>query len=68
MSTLPEIEAAVDALPPEKQQELLVYLAARLRANSASNPDPRRFTAEEINEWIASDEAEMQRFRSSQPK
>jgi hypothetical protein len=32
MSTLLEIEAATEALPPEQQAELLRFLAARLRA------------------------------------
>jgi hypothetical protein len=31
MSTLPEIEAAAEALPPEQKEELLQFLAARLR-------------------------------------
>ena len=30
MSTLAEIEAAVDALPPEEKQELLRFLASRV--------------------------------------
>jgi hypothetical protein len=30
MSTLPEIEAAADALPLEQKQELFMFLAARL--------------------------------------
>jgi hypothetical protein len=30
MSTLTEIEAAVDQLPPEKVRELVAYLTARL--------------------------------------
>jgi uncharacterized membrane protein len=32
MSTLLEIEAATEALPPEQKTELLRFLAARLRA------------------------------------
>lgn len=38
MSTLAEIEAAVDALPPPQQEELFRYLAERLRRQ----PDPKR--------------------------
>lgn len=30
MNSLPEIEAAADALPPDKQRELLEYLSAKL--------------------------------------
>ncbi len=32
MSTLVEIEAAAEALPPEQKEELFHFLAARLRA------------------------------------
>jgi hypothetical protein len=35
MSTLAEIEAAAAALPPEQKQELMLFLAARLRTESA---------------------------------
>jgi hypothetical protein len=38
MSTLAEIEAAVDQLPPEEKQELLLFLAARLREERGSLP------------------------------
>ena len=36
MTTLAEIEAAVDSLPPDKKEELLRFLAARLRDQSAA--------------------------------
>jgi hypothetical protein len=64
MSTLSEIEAAVDALPAADKQELLVFLAARLREQSSQLPPPRKFSREQIGSWIAEDEAEMQRFRN----
>lgn len=63
MSTLSEIEAAADALTPEQKQELLLFLSARLRAQSARLPEPRKFSREQIAGWIARDEADMQRFR-----
>ena len=63
MSNLAEIEAAADALPPEQKQELMLFLAARLRAQGARMPDPRKFTREQTAAWIAEDEANMQRFR-----
>ena len=63
MSNLGEIEAAADALPPEQKQELMLFLAARLRAQGARMPDPRKFTREQTAAWIAEDEADMQRFR-----
>jgi hypothetical protein len=63
MSNLAEIEAAADALPPEQKQELLLFLAARLRAQGARMPEPRKFSREQVTAWIAQDEADMQRFR-----
>jgi hypothetical protein len=63
MSTLAEIEAAADALPPEQKQELMLFLAARLRAQGAWMPEPRKFSREQTAAWIAEDEADMQRFR-----
>ena len=64
MSTLAEIEAAADALPPEEKQELILFLATRLRGSGVKLPRPRKFSREQIAAWIAEDEAEMQRFRA----
>ena len=61
MNTLPEIEAAADALPPEQQQELLLFLAARLRAKAGQLPPLRKFPREQVDAWIAEDEADMKR-------
>jgi hypothetical protein len=63
MSTLAEIETAADALTLEQKQELLLFLAARLRAQSAKLPEPRKFSREQVSGWIAQDEADMQKFR-----
>ena len=65
MSTLAEIEAAADALPPREKQELFLFLAGRLRA-AGDLPEPRQFTAEQVREWIDEDEAEMKRFRGKE--
>jgi hypothetical protein len=62
MSNLTEIEAAADGLPAEQKQELLLFLAARLRAKNLPMPVPRKFTAEQIRSWIAEDEADMREF------
>ena len=62
MSTLPEIEAAADALPEEQKQELFLFLAARLRG-AGKLPPPRSFTREQIEAWIADDEEQMRRLR-----
>ena len=66
MSTLAEIEQAAEALAPEQKQELILFLAARLRAHGAQMPAARKFTREEMAGWIAEDEADMERFRRTQ--
>ena len=63
MSTLAEIEAAADQLLPEEKQELLLFLATRLRAERGALPEPRKFAKEEMEAWIAEDEADMRRLR-----
>lgn len=63
MNTLAEIEKAADALPPEQKQELLLFLAARLRAGGARPPEPRKFSREQIASWIAEDEADLERLK-----
>ena len=68
MSTLAEIEAAADALPAGDKQELLLFIAARLRAQAGQLPPPRSFSSEQLEAWIAEDEVEMQRFRDSKAK
>jgi hypothetical protein len=63
VSTLAEIEAAADRLPAAEKQELLLFLATRLRAERGVLPEPRKFTKEEMDGWIAEDEADMRRLR-----
>lgn len=63
MSTLTEIETAADKLSPEHKQELLLFLAARLRAPGARPPEPRKFSKEQMAAWIAEDEEDMRRLR-----
>jgi hypothetical protein len=63
MSTLAENEEAAAALSPQQKQELILFLAARLRADGVQMPEPRKFTREEMAGWIAEDEAEMAAFR-----
>jgi hypothetical protein len=62
MSTLSEIEVAAERLVPEQKQELMLFLAARLRVQGAKLPEPIKFSPAEISGWIAEDEADMQRF------
>ncbi len=61
MSRLTDIQAAADALPPADKQELLLFLAARLRAQGGQLPAPRKFTPEQMKAWIAEDESESKR-------
>jgi hypothetical protein len=68
MSTLSEIEAVVDALPVADKQELLLFLAARLREQGKHLPPPRRFSREQMSSWITDDETDMQRFRGANPE
>lgn len=62
MSTLAEIEAAADQLLPQQQQELLLFLAARLHGVTGPLPALRDFSFDQIQQWIAEDEAGQQRF------
>ena len=64
MSTLAEIEEAAAKLSPEEKQELILFLAARLRADGGEMPAPRKYSQEEMASWIARDEADMEEFRS----
>ena len=64
MSTLAEIEAAADSLPSEQKEELLRFLAMRLRKERAL-PRPRLYSDEELAAMLAEDEAAGERFRQS---
>jgi hypothetical protein len=68
MSKLTEIETAVDALPAGEKQELLLFLAARLRAEAGSPPTPRTFTREQLDTWIAEDELHLKQSRDAEKK
>ena len=62
MSSLAEIETAADSLPSEQKEELLRFLAMRLRKERAL-PKPRIYSEEELAAMIAEDEADGERFR-----
>jgi hypothetical protein len=63
VSTLMEIEQATVKLPAEEQKRLLRFLLRILPVNEAELPEPRIFSDEEIQGWLAEDEASMRRFR-----
>jgi hypothetical protein len=65
MSTLAEIEAAADSLPAEQKEELLRFLAMRLR-KERSLPKPRIYSEEELATMLEEDEADGERFRRGQ--
>ena len=62
MSTLIEIEAAADSLSSEEKEELLRFLAMRLRKDR-DMPKPRIYSDEELATMLAEDEADGERFR-----
>lgn len=63
MSTLAEIEKAAEALSQEEKERLILFLAARLRSEGVRTPPPRTLTREQIDEWIAEDEAELRTLK-----
>ena len=65
MSSLVEIENAVESLSCVEKQELLLFVAAQLKVNDKPLPPPRRFTREQVAAWVAEDEADWKR---TQPK
>ena len=62
MSSLAEIEAAAEALSPEEKQELLRFLATRVRGQRL-RAKPRIFSDEEITAMLEEDEHDGQRLR-----
>jgi hypothetical protein len=64
MSSLAEIEAAAESLSPEEKQELLRFLATRLRGQRPP-AKPRIYSDEEIDAMLREDEADGQRLREA---
>ena len=64
MSSLAEIEVAADSLSPEEKEELLRFLAVRLR-KERPQPAPRIYSDEELAAMLAEDEADGKRRRQS---
>jgi hypothetical protein len=63
VTTLAEIKTAADALPASEQQQLMLFLAARLKAQGAPLPENPPLPREMKADWMAEDEAAMRRFR-----
>ena len=64
MMTLAEIEQAVGELPPAKQTELLYFLVQRLDDANLPLPQPRAFSATQLEQWMDQDEEDMRRFQT----
>ncbi len=64
MKTLTEIERAAERLPGAEQTELLYFLAQRLDEANLPLPEPREFSAEQLQQWMDTDEADMRRFKA----
>jgi hypothetical protein len=62
MTTLAEIETAAAALSDTEKQQLMLFLAARLRAQGAPLPEMLLLSRERITDWMAEDEAAMRRI------
>jgi len=61
MSTVQEIEAAADLLPVEQKEELLRFLAVRLRKERQQS-QPRIYSSQEVATMLAEDEADGERL------
>ena len=60
MSSLAEIEKAAAALSPQQKQELMLFLGARLL-------EPRQFSREQVQSWVAQDETDKRFLREVGP-
>jgi hypothetical protein len=56
VTNLPEIEKAAEALSVEEKQRLIRFLAVRVRAEGVQMPEARKFSREQVQEWIEEDE------------
>ena len=65
VSTVQEIEEAADLLPVEQKEELLRFLAVRLRKERKQS-QPRIYSNQEVATMLAEDEADGERFRKGQ--
>ena len=64
MKTLAEIENAAGQLPGAEQAQLLYSLLQRLDATQLPLPEPRESSADQLQQWMDEDEADMRRFQA----
>ena len=62
VTTLAEIETAAAALSDSEKQQLMLFLAASLRAQGAPLPERLLLPRERMTDWMAEDEAAMRRI------
>jgi hypothetical protein len=60
--SLAEVEAAADSLSAAEKEELLRFIAIRLR-KERSQPTPRIYSSEELAAMLAEDEADGESLR-----
>jgi len=60
---LAEVEHAAANLAPEDQKQLLRFLLRILPMNESELPEPRVFSDEEVQGWLAEDETSIRQFR-----
>ena len=65
MTSLAEIQGAAESLSPDEKEELLRFLAIRLRKERPQQPTPRIYSDEELASMLAEDEADGERLRRS---
>jgi hypothetical protein len=63
VTTLAEVKTAIDALSAAEQQQLMLHLAARLKAKGKSSNEKQASCRDRKDDWMAEDEAAMRRFR-----
>jgi hypothetical protein len=66
MKTLVEIERAAEELPSGQRTELLLFVAETLRKEQAPLPEPRQFSAEQLQAWMDEDEEARRPFRADE--
>lgn len=62
LHNLEQISAAIDRLLPEERAKLFEDLRLKLLSEGVL-PQPRLYSKELIDRWVASDDADMRRFR-----
>ena len=65
MNSLDEVKAVIGQLPRSDQEKLFNFLLTELEPGAGTLPPPREFSKEQIEKWIAADEAEWAKIKSA---